>query len=97
MARDLYRAAIIRVIQEHFDDEQLREIVRSRLTIDFETILYDQRAEVMVKHYSESMMMVTVHIPKVKWSIYFIPLNLFYPVDDPRSQTFAQRFGQMRL
>ena len=97
MDEDLYRSAIIKLIKDNVSDDQLQELFADKLTVQFETTLYSKQAEVTVKHYDQSMIMVIVHVPRVRWSVYFIPRWLIYPGINPQTKTFSQTFGQMRL
>ena len=97
MAENINRSAVINVIRQQIDEERFCEMLHQRLTIQFEAPLCSQMSEFVVRHYDRHLIMVTTHVPRVRWSIYFIPIPLVYPGLVPDAQAFSGRFGQMRM
>lgn len=91
-----FKAAVISVIKVEIGLERITELIRNKERINFTTtILDDKVAEITIKYYDDTLLLVTAHLPKIRMSLFFIPVEVFGPM--PEAESFAGRFGKMRL
>ena len=94
--RGILKTAVVSAIKLKVEPKRVVEFLKNKDRIEFTTSILDGKiVEISFRYYDSKLMLVTAHLPKIRMSVFFVPIDIFPPL--PEEASFASRFGQMRL
>ena len=94
--KGVFKTAVISAIKLAVPTERITAVVTDKSRFDFSTvILNDQKVEISIKYHDNKLLLVSAHLPKIRFSIFFVPIDILISL--PETIAFAGKFGRMRV